>query len=179
MQMETIEIVVDPNVADYQRILAERAKKTIRDNRISLTFLLISIVLTVLTTAATLGLSDRTMQIVLFVMIGAFVLNLAVYGLFLWSIKSQVKSYMGFEKPITYTFSPDGIRSVTRTTVTESSWDRFNRITETESDFLLYVSKDNFIPIPKRFLSEDARIIELRNLILANATCELDLAPNR
>jgi len=177
--METIEIVVDTNAADYRRILAERLKKTIRDNRISLTFLLSSIVLTVLATAATVGFSDRTMQVVMLVIIGAFVVNLVIYGLFRLSLKSQVKSYMSTEKPITYSFSPDGVRAVTRTTVTDSSWDRFKRVSETESDFLLYVSKDNFIPIPKRFLSEDERVSKLRLLILANVTCELDQRGNK
>jgi len=169
------EVVVDADESDFRRILRDRGRKTIRNNRISLLFELIVIILTAIATLVIVGLSDRIMLTAGLLFILVFVLNLLVYAAFLWSIRSQAREQANSETPITYLFTSKGVTSVSKSIATESSWARFVGVKETESDILLFVTNDKFIAIPKRFLTEGDEMSKLTQLIVSNATGKVEL----
>ncbi|MEK7855109.1 MAG: hypothetical protein AAB288_03390, partial [Acidobacteriota bacterium] len=112
---------------------------------------------------------------ILWALIGLFVLNLMIYAALIFGIRSQSKKWAGTGEPITYTFSPKGLKSATRLVMFESSWDRFVQVSESETDLLFILENGDFIPIPKHFVSDQTTLVSLRQLVLDNATGSVEL----
>lgn len=169
-----VEVVVDAGFEEYRRILYDRAKKTIRDNRIALIFE-VGVIIFITGVTFLVGFAHSGMKIALLISIALFAVHLLFYGLLKLDIRSQAKRWTGSGEPITYTFSPDGLKSSSKMLTWESPWGRFTKIVETESDLLFIVERDDFVPIPKRFVLDQTVLIQLRRLISSNASGTVEL----
>ncbi len=170
-----IEVTVEPDFAEYRRILTERAKKTLRDNRIALIFEMSAIIFIIVVTFLIVGFAHSGMRIALLISIAAFGVNLLIYGLLKLNIRSQARRMAGFGTPIVYTLGPNGLKSSSKRVTWESPWGRFTKITETESDLLFFMEYDDFVAIPKRFVLDQTVLAQLRRLISSNAPGTVEL----
>ncbi len=175
MEVGSIEVVVEPDAAEYRRVLSERAHFTIKNLRYGLGVLGAAVIIW---TINTLVIPDfdgpwhRTILLGLSIACASF---LFVYVAFNHSIRQQANKWTGTGEPITYSLSPKGIKSSSKLLIWESPWSRFTHIVETDSDLLFIVEGNDFVPIPKRFVSGQTALEQLRRLILSNAKGTVDL----
>jgi hypothetical protein len=170
----SIEVVVQADFAENSRILTQRAEKTLWDNRIALVFESVLIVFMVFVVFL-VGFEEVGLRIAFFVLIAIFVLNLSIYGLIKLNIHTQATKWTGTGEPITYRISTNGLRSSSTKLVWESPWSRFTKIIETESDLLFVVERNDFVPIPKRFILDQGTLVQLRRIVSSNATGTVEL----
>lgn len=172
---ETIEVIVEPDVAEYRRILRERAKETIKNNRLALGVELTVIVIWLFSTFVISDFDGPIHRAILLALSIVFVLHLLVYAAIIYGISSQAKKWTGMGDPITYRFGQKGLKSSSKTVTWESPWARFPKVVETDSDLLFILANDDFVPIPKRFIPNQAVLAQLRRVIADNASGSLEL----
>lgn len=172
---ESIEVVVEPDFAEYRRILYERAHKTIKNLRLVLGVLLVAVILWIFNTVVIPDFDGPTHRTILLVLSIGCAVYLFVYVAFIWSIRDQAKKWTGGGEPITYRISQNGFKSSSKMLVWESPWSRFTKIIETESDLFFFVERGDFVPIPKRFVLDETILIQLRRIISSNATGSVEL----
>ena len=148
---ESIEIIVQPEVAEYRRILNELAHQKIRNLRLGLGILLVAEIIWLFNTFVIPDLGGPIHRIIFGVLSIFLALYFLVYWAFMHSIRSQAKKSASTGETITYTLGPKGFKSSTRLVTWESPWSRFSKILETNSDLLFILTGDDFVAIPKRY----------------------------
>lgn len=82
----------------------------------------------------------------------------------------EYKSDQIIKHTISYTFSREGITQNVRRSHNFFEWDDFLKAQEQEDMFLLYLSKNKAIVLPKRFFLSPAQIKDFRYLVSDNVT---------
>ncbi len=67
--------------------------------------------------------------------------------------------------PTKIVFSEQEVESKTPSTFSSRNWEGYEKIYETNSDFIFFYQENVFYSIPKRFFNNESQIIELRQLI--------------
>lgn len=175
MEDGAIEIVVEAEAEDYRRVLTERAKTTLKNNKLALGVELTALIIWTINTLIIPDFDGPFHRTVLIALAILFAFHLLAYAGVVYGRHLQIKKWIGAGEPITYRIGPDRIRSSTSLIVWESPWNRFPKIVETETDLLFILANDDLVPIPKRFVLNDAELIGLRNMITSNATGTVEL----
>jgi hypothetical protein len=164
---ETIEVVTDVSEADYRRVLFVVRKKVI--SLLGwLAFALLVLTSIFSFVAIKWGFPDATGGYVLFALISALILTGWVFIAALLKLRSDTKYLAEIKESITILFSDAGMQMTAETGSSVSSWARFERIQETETDMLFFPQKAFFFPIPKRFFESEDQIERLRILLRAH-----------
>jgi hypothetical protein len=91
-----------------------------------------------------------------------------VFGLFILSlyfgIIRQAESLKRIAEPAKALFSDKGLKTMTDTSSSEKNWERFSNIFETREDFIFFLIENFFFTIPKRFITDEKQITELKQL---------------
>ena len=67
-------------------------------------------------------------------------------------------------EPATAIFSDKGLKTISNSSSSEKTWERFSNIFETKEDFIFYLMENVFFTIPKRFFQDANQTTELRQL---------------
>ena len=151
-----IEIEIEVKVEDYLRVLLWVNKPT---------FLLISIIF-VLAILGTGFIAFREGDVVALIL---FCLSIVFFVLYVFStllsIKRQSKNLAENSEIASIKFDETGLESKSDTTFVKMAWERFERIRETNTDFVFYPQKNIFYPIPKRFFKSENQIETFKQII--------------
>lgn len=167
-----IEVTVVMDFSEYYRILTERANKRLRDLSLAFWFSIFSCAF-VTFCAWVVGLEGLGMRIALASVFFVAAVLCSLYAFFRFELRREAKKL--FDGKITYTISQDGFRSTSEIVTWESPWNRFTEIVESESDFIFIVEQDQFIAIPKRFISSQEKLEHLREVVNENASGRVQL----
>jgi len=99
-----------------------------------------------------------------------FALSIVFFILYIFStllsIKRQSKNLAENYEITAIKFDEAGMESKTATTFIQMAWERFEKIRESNTDFLLYPQKNIFYPIPKRFFKSENQIKVFKQLLI-------------
>jgi hypothetical protein len=105
---------------------------------------------------------------VTFAIILILFLNLFVQPLtFLSSSKNQMLSNDMFKHPLKYTFTQEGLRLEAFKNSGMAKWEELVQVTETKDFLLIYASKLQAFIIPKCFVSEDADLDRIKEMVMS------------
>ena len=62
-------------------------------------------------------------------------------------------------------FTEQGLAIIAKFTSSQSNWNEFKKVIETNEDFIFIPQETAFFSVPKRFFKSDLQIEELRNLV--------------
>lgn len=82
-----------------------------------------------------------------------------------WAVIRQSKQMSQNIEPTKYIFNEQGMEAESASVSVKTTWTKFLKVTETDTDFLIFTQKNIAIPIPKRFIESDGELDEFRNLI--------------
>lgn len=91
--------------------------------------------------------------------------------------RRQFKTMVGFDEPLAFTFSEDGIHTVTAHSSGETSWKPFWKICEANTFFCMYFSAGSAWVIPKRFFKDLEQQRNWRALVNEKITPKQILRP--
>ena len=81
---------------------------------------------------------------------------------------NEYKSDQRIKHTISYTFSTDGVRQVVTKSDNHFEWEDFLELQEHTEMFLLYVSKNKAIVLPKRFFHSSGQMDDFRSKVSHN-----------
>jgi hypothetical protein len=98
----------------------------------------------------------------------AFSFFFTVITLFIFSIYfgiwRQAEKLKNIAEPAKAIFSDKGLKTISKSSSSEKTWERFSKIFETKEDFIFYLMENVFFTIPKRFFQDEKQISELKQL---------------
>jgi len=166
-QGATIEVVTDVSEADYRRVLYVVRKKTISLlGWLTLTLFVLTFIFSFV--GIKWGFPDAAGGYVLFALILALILAGWVFVEALLKLRSDTKYLAGINEPTTILFTGSGIQATAETGSSVSSWTRFEKVQETETDVLFFPQRGYFFPVPKRFFESEDQIERLKVLLRAH-----------
>jgi YcxB-like protein len=99
-------------------------------------------------------------------------------GIIRFKAAREYKSDHLIKNEITYTFSENGINQKRGKSINYIDWNEIVFIKEYSPMFLIYVSKNKAIVLPKRFFESDEQIKIFKNMIKENVPLEKNLLPD-
>jgi hypothetical protein len=162
MSSTEITVRIDANAADYRRVLwwYQRTR---------------TVITAVLTFLVLFGIgyyvSNRTNDpayggLRLEFIIALLCVPFIAFGTLFFGVWRQARKIEEISVPSSITFNSNGISSVSESSETDVQWKRFNKVVETEQDFIVFPQENVFYPVPKRFFEDASQIVSLRTLIM-------------
>ncbi len=151
-----IEIETDLEVGDYRRAL-------FWINKPIFLFIIIIFAFAIPGTGFIAFREDDVIALILFALSIVFFI-LYIFSTLL-SIKRQSKNLAESYETTAIKFNEAGMESKSNTTFIQMAWEVFEKIRESNTDFLLYPQKNIFYPIPKRFFKSENQIEVFKQLI--------------
>ena len=91
------------------------------------------------------------------------------------SARSNFKSQKALQLITNYTFSGEGIETESDAGSSRSNWSNIYQVVETRSYFFVYPGRNLRYVIPKRFIPEETKILELRQIFRAGVKGKIKL----
>ena len=79
--------------------------------------------------------------------------------------RKGMSSNKSLQENIHYIFSNNGIGSVAQSSSGHTSWSNVLKAYETKQSFLLFISHNQFYPIPKRFFRDSEQIAKFKEML--------------
>ncbi len=99
-------------------------------------------------------------------MIIIFAVYLPIYAIvIIFKVRQQARATEDILEPTEFTFSENGVDSISPSSSHKVSWITFVKIQEQKEDFLLYPQKNFLYVIPKRAFRDEPQMKDFRNLI--------------
>jgi YcxB-like protein len=99
-------------------------------------------------------------------LLGIWLLLVFIFPYF--SARSIFKSQKGLHQPTRYTFSEEGIQTESETASSRMDWSNIYRAVETSAYFFVYTAKNIRFVLPKRSISDQTQIADLREILRRN-----------
>ena len=164
MNEKRIEIDVVNTVQDYRRVLFQQQWK--RVVLIAIVYLIIivpTIWLTMFGAGANPFESKSNDPLIVMSLFGILPILMAISIYFgVWRQADKISKIIERAK---FTFTEQGLESVTESSSSQMDWNRFSKIRETKDDFIFYPQENIFFVIPKRFYQDKVQIDNFRELI--------------
>jgi len=164
MNGEKIEIVVLNTRDDYRRVLFQQQWKRIV--LIAVVYLII-IVPTLWLTMFGAGANpfDAKNKDPLIVMTLFGILPVLMIVSLYFGVWKQAKKIANITEKATFLFNEQGLKTLAESTSSQMNWERFNKIKETDQDFIFYPQENVFFVVPKRFYQDQNQIDNFRKLV--------------
>lgn len=91
--------------------------------------------------------------------------------------QAMLKSSAAVGHPVAYIFTPNGFRCKGKDHSSKLAWNHIWKVSETGSQFLLYVNAGGAICVPKRFFEDEAQIQAWRGLVASEIAPKTIEAP--
>jgi YcxB-like protein len=152
---ESIHIDLHVEASDFQRVLVWYRWKML---------FIVFAVISFLTTPMAFFLTRKSVPMTVSVVT---VTTVFLLFSFYQGIRRQAKNGAAKAETTHVVFDTEGLRSTALTYSNETKWPRFEKIVETDSDFVFFPQKNLFYPIPKRFFETEDQIEKLKVLLRA------------
>ena len=164
MENKTIEITVQLNEDDYWRVgFAGRIKRFLLVTLIYLPVALLIMYFVVFGAGGdSFAGNNLSVFIVFFIicMIPFVFLPFARY-----SLKKLAKKLAKVSEKTTIIFSESEIQTNSSSRSSKIAWGDYEKIQETNEDFVCFLNNHTLYPIPKRFFDDNVQILEFRELV--------------
>jgi len=84
-----------------------------------------------------------------------------------WAIRNQANKATKAAERAQVTFDSEGYHAFSESVSSSRNWSKFEKVVETNSDFVFFPQENIFYPIPKRFFDSEDQISKLRVLLRA------------
>ena len=161
MSSAEITVRIDANAVDYRRVLwwYQRTRTVITAVLTFVVLLGIGLYVSRVTNSSDYG--GLRLEFV----VAILSIPLIAFGALFLGVWRQAKKIAEISVPALITFSSSGISSVSESSETDVQWKRFNKIVETEQDFIVFPQENVFYPVPKHFFEDSLQIDSLKTLI--------------
>lgn len=97
--------------------------------------------------------------------IPAGLILLLMFGLIFLRIRKEYNSDRMIKSELSYTINKEGIKQKIRRSTTYYEWEDIFKVCEKRDMFLVYVSRNKAILLPKRYFNLDDEIVTFKNLV--------------
>jgi len=154
--VKNIKVEFDTNVNDFQRILVWYHWK-----RLVIEFSLMLVIGIPFCYFLGFNLLNNDWAAFAFLFTLLSLQTLKIYGL----IFRRAEALKKIAEPAKTVFSEQGLETKTKSIHSNRAWESYEKIFETDSDFIFFQKENAFAAIPKRFFKNQNQIDELRQLI--------------
>ena len=88
-----------------------------------------------------------------------------MFGLIFLRIRKEYNSDRMIKSELSYTINKEGIKQKIRRSTTYYEWEDIFKVCEKKDMFLVYVSRNKAILLPKRYFNLDDEIVTFKNLV--------------
>lgn len=161
MGTEELTIRLKPTAEDYRRVLFRSSRRAIIPVFVVLFFLAFTCVFAVSRSQPKDPGDGRRPAIIA----AAALVPILFVALICWGIRRQANKLSEIAEETRLTFSDSGIESNSASASARVNWERYQKIVETKTDFLLYPQGNLVVPIPKSTFAAEEQIAVVRSLI--------------
>ena len=165
-ERKPIEIEIELNEGDFWRVsFAGRIKRFLLVNLIYLPIALLMLYFVAFGAGAN-PLSEKNWSLLfVFFVIIAIPFVFLIFGQH--SLRKLAKKLAKASEKTHFTFSENEIETNSLTRSSKLTWDNYEKIQETNEDYVGYLKNYTFHTIPKRFFKSEEQIIDFRELVRA------------